>query len=539
MRPSSPNAVSIASSSAFRIVLFGMPDAGKSSLLGALAQAAQTQESVLGGKLIDKTHGLMELQRRLYEDRPRETLDEVVPYPIVLEPLPSKAGLPSREAEAVLVDCDGRAANDLLARKDSLEGDLASRAIAQSVLGADTLVLAVDVSAEQAHLKRDFGLFAHFLRTLEGRRGQRSEVGGLPVYLVLTKCDLLAKPEDTAAMWMDRIEERKKIVYQRFQEFLAQEAAREAMPFGKIDLHVWATAVKRPALADAPMHPKEPYGVAELFRQCLDSASAFRERSQLAGQRLGWVVGVLAALVGFMVLLALFFLATQADTERGRFEKDLQSFLASRSDSAAERLHEPLGKTIEELKAFQDNPLFATLPPELQKPIADQLREAEAYDKFSKQFQAAVKAQRLRESPRFAQNEAELDDFRKVLQQHPVPAEYRAAWEDTDLARRQRRWRDEIEVMETEVKAAIKEFGELQELGAKIRDRKKYTGEQLDQFLEELKLKDKNLPYRKDNHAAVRNSRVTFSNVAQFDSVAVQIARYEKIRNEHHLDGSK
>ena len=29
--------------SALRIVLFGMPDAGKSSLLGALAQAAQVQ----------------------------------------------------------------------------------------------------------------------------------------------------------------------------------------------------------------------------------------------------------------------------------------------------------------------------------------------------------------------------------------------------------------------------------------------------------------------------------------------------------------
>src|SRR5579864_9200793 len=52
---------------AVRIVLFGMPDAGKSSLLGALAQAAQTQEHLLNGHLTDLSQGLAELQRRLYD----------------------------------------------------------------------------------------------------------------------------------------------------------------------------------------------------------------------------------------------------------------------------------------------------------------------------------------------------------------------------------------------------------------------------------------------------------------------------------------
>src|SRR5882724_9753286 len=141
----------------YRIVLFGMPDAGKTSLLGALAQSAQTQEHILRGKLIDKTHGLVELQRRLYEDRPRETLDEVAPYPITLEPLPSSKGISSSSAEAVLFDCDGRIASELLARKDALTGDLSKRALAQAVLNGDALLLVVDVSAELAHLKRDFG----------------------------------------------------------------------------------------------------------------------------------------------------------------------------------------------------------------------------------------------------------------------------------------------------------------------------------------------------------------------------------------------
>ena len=48
--------------------------------------------------------------------------------------------------------------------------------------------------------------------------------------------------------------------------------------FGRIDLHLMATAVKRPALADATARPREPFGVAELFRHSLLSAKDFRDR---------------------------------------------------------------------------------------------------------------------------------------------------------------------------------------------------------------------------------------------------------------------
>src|SRR5437764_12021950 len=94
---------------AVRVVLFGMPDAGKSSLLGALAQAAQSQERALGGRLIDLSSGLSELQRRVYDERPRETLEEIVPYPVALDPLAGAKPDPDRRESAVLVDCDGRA----------------------------------------------------------------------------------------------------------------------------------------------------------------------------------------------------------------------------------------------------------------------------------------------------------------------------------------------------------------------------------------------------------------------------------------------
>src|SRR5205085_177100 len=255
--------------------------------------AAQTQEHVLNGRLLDQGHGLVELQRRLYEERPRQTLEEVAPFPVRLEPFPQRGDdAAPPPLDAVLFDCDGRVANELLTDKGALQGGRPRGELARAVLRADTLVLAVDAAADPATLQRDFGQFALFLRLLEQGRGQRTEVGGLPVYLILTKCDLLAHPADTAAGWMDRIEERKRQVDRSFQEFLARQAEREHMPFGKIELHLWATAVKRPALADAPAKPREPYGVAELFRQCLASGVAYREHRQRAESRLQWTVGL-------------------------------------------------------------------------------------------------------------------------------------------------------------------------------------------------------------------------------------------------------
>src|SRR5437764_938439 len=137
-----PQPTAAASRSALHVVLFGMPEAGKSSLLGALVQAAQTQEHILGGRLIDRSQRLLELQRRLYEDRPRETLEEVVPFPISLEPFTAQPDQTAAGAtDAVLVDCDGRVASKLLAGEELLRAP-GKQALGREVLAADTLILA-------------------------------------------------------------------------------------------------------------------------------------------------------------------------------------------------------------------------------------------------------------------------------------------------------------------------------------------------------------------------------------------------------------
>jgi GTPase SAR1 family protein len=516
MSQASPSAVSVLPRRAYRIVLFGMPQAGKSSLLGALAQAAQTQENQLNAKLTDKAHGLTELQRRLYEDRPRETLEEVVPFVITLEPFTPEAPA----TEAILFDCDGRIANELLARKDALSGDLAKRALAQAILNADALLLTVDVSAEPAELKMAFAQFTRFLRTLERSRGQRTEIGGLPVYLVLTKCDLLAEATDSAAQWMDRIEERKREVYQRFQEFLAQQAAREQMAFGTIDLLVWATAVKRPALTDAPARPREPYGVAELFRQCLDSARAFRERRRQAGHRLLWVAGILAVAVSFMVLLALFFLSTRQESELVRFERDLQAFRASHSDGTAERLQEPLDKSIRDLKAFKDNPLFAKMPTDQQQYVDDLLKEAVAYTQYTKAVNDYLRQQDLPRWPRKARSLAVLDRMEAVPALLPVPPEYQKAWEGASALRWFRDWPEETQVMRREVARALAQIKELRDGAAKLKDENWVASKRQREDLRDLlKTKEKDFKYRVGNFQNVPDSQVTYNDVAEFDTV--------------------
>src|SRR5947209_3388476 len=235
-----------------RIVFFGLPEAGKSSLLGALVQVAQHQEPQLGGRVNDLAHGLGQLHKGVYERGPAPTNEEIVEYPVMIEPLPDNPRMPA--GAATLIDSDGRVAMQLLAEEPTADNS----ALAKAMFDADTIILVVDASGDASQLGKTFTQFAHFLRVFEEDRSRASEVTDLPVYLVLSKCDLLAKKTDSAATWIQRIEERKRQVHQRFQQFIEGASASGPVPmlaedaFGKVDLHVWATAVDRPAAAGRP-----------------------------------------------------------------------------------------------------------------------------------------------------------------------------------------------------------------------------------------------------------------------------------------------
>ena len=121
--------------------------------------------------------------------------------------------------------------------------------VADQELHADALVLLLDGGSSPEQLDDWFESFGNFVRALEAQRGRRLEARGLPVFLVLTKCDLIARPDDSPMDWMEHIEERKREVDERFRAYLARDSDEEPPAFGGVEVHCWATAAQRPALS--------------------------------------------------------------------------------------------------------------------------------------------------------------------------------------------------------------------------------------------------------------------------------------------------
>ncbi|MBY0230371.1 MAG: hypothetical protein K2W96_13895 [Gemmataceae bacterium] len=441
--PADPSAAPGVGPDDLRLVLFGLPAAGKTSLLGALGQAAESQEHLLGGKLADESGGLREMRRQLYETAGKRTPEEVVPYPVRYEP----AG--GRPADAVIMDCDGRVASELMA-KERIAGTAPGVTLAGEVADADALLLVTDASAPPAQLEKDFHEFDRFLDEMEKARGERTEVGGLPVFLVLTKCDLLARAEDSAADWMDRIEQRKADADAKFRAFMARrQATKEGSPapgFGRLDLRVWATAVKRPALLGTAPKPREPYGVAELFRQALGGASAYRASAERSDRALHWLVGLGAVLVlGVLVLAAASLFLAQgaaandliAEAERLRFgDKDTP---AERLRGTVEEVRRRLGK----FAAVREAQGFDTLPDVLRGFVRERHSELSRYVAW---YEKVLEVK----SPAFERSDEGLEKIRERLRTELAPPE--EAWEGTPAARRRQ---DHLETADA-VRAAVR-----------------------------------------------------------------------------------
>ncbi len=401
---------------ALRIVLFGMPDAGKTSLLGALGQAAHTQQDLLKGKLMDPSGRLEELRQRLYANQSRSTNEPIVPYPVRFQPDGA-----SRVLNAVLIDCDGRAANDLIRQQRLPDGQAAPGSLAQAVLLAEVLLLAVDVSASTQQLEAEFSEFGKFLERLQRQRGDRTDISGLPVILVLTKCDRLARPGVTPVQWIEEIETRKNRVHQAFQAFVEHEAV-EHRPFGRIDLHIWAMAIQRPAPA-APSSQAavragahEPYGVAELFRVCLQQAQRYRARQQRSTRLLFGTVAGAGGILTALLALILVFAATRPHPLKSRLPAD--------EPDAAMRLAGPVSRLeaeFRDLQSLQKDPDFGTLPESDKSHVVALAQEIEQYLRVHAQLDLLL-------APGQPHSLAEVEDIQ-------LPEERRQDWEKTELAR--------------------------------------------------------------------------------------------------------
>ena len=410
-------------SDALRLVLFGLSGSGKSALLGALGQVSQARDNLLGGKIEDRLGTLAGAGG----DHPK---GEVTAHPIHY--IPGKAAGSTRDIEAVLVDSAGSAASSLLTRQKGLDDDSPEGSLAYEVGDADALILVLDASTPTNQVEGQFAEFARFLETVQKARGARAEVAGMPVFLVLNKCDKLAERGDTLSSWMERVEQRKRDLAERFKSFVgdreddeppahppemeaSQQEQVEVMQtyngtFGRIELHVWATAVRKPDFGGKG-GSHEPYGVAELFRQALAEGGEYQERCARAQRRLWFVSAVAVALVAVMLAVTVGLFALHRNTQVTMLESRVRDFefvnaLGSRPGLRASV--EQLRVKKSRLEEIEANRYYPQLEPEVRERVESTHKEFGDYIAFFETLEA-------RRSPTSEQAESALEESLKQL----------------------------------------------------------------------------------------------------------------------------
>jgi GTPase SAR1 family protein len=499
-----------------RIVLFGAPGSGKSSLVGALVQAGQSQTAQLGGQLVDIGGGMAELKSQLYQKGPAPTEEDLKDYPLTLEPLASG---PGSRINATLTDCSGQAAAAMLGAKTSLPAD---SPLGQALLQADALMLLVDASASP---DRDLAHIGQFLQLFQQVRGARADIAGLPIYLVLSKCDLIAKPGDTYNQWVQRIEESKRKLDQRLRTIMEEQA--EA-PFGSVDLHIWATAVKRPGFADHAAKP-EPFGVAELFRQGLASAQAYQAHREHASGRLSLAVTGMLGLVAVLGLLAGMLYMLRPSLELTALENRIRRVLPG--PSATDRLREPLDDRLKELEQIQETSQFAELQPKLRDEVKQARDEIELYQKYHKDFVTQIT------DPRYATRDEELDQIDKSLNAFTLPLEYLASWSETKLVQRLQRWRLDVQKLREAAKDEIAWMQQQVEEGQALVKQgglvlaKSLPAEQRDQWFKQVQAYLDREPRHKRSDRLAANASVTYDHVYKLQRVEQARKAWDRVKD--------
>ncbi len=412
-----------------RVVFFGPPHSGKSSLIEAFIRLAT-------GPAADA----VELTPA---EPPGSIRRELVPHLIRVENPPAGP----TGGRFVVVDCDGRAAGELLSHPSGLVRGQARGALAQAVRSADALVLVVDAAAPPEVVDQTFRSFGQFLDGLEEGRTFGREVGGLPVFLTLTKCDALHHEGDAPTDWLARVEQREREVRDRFVDYFGEPTAQEPspfLPFGSLDLNLAATATRVPegkaftAYAD----PDGSFGVAGLMQEALPAARDYRTRAIRARKRLRWTVtgsGVLlgAMLVGLMVLLA-----------SGGFgggdilAERVREYRRTELPAAVRLADRNFAHTRRELVTFHDSIGFARLPEDLREFVEDRLRELNAYREYRDRF----KPPRL--GPAEIQTREQVEKLEADLAGELAPPPgYAWEWADTEAVRLWQKWRTDLKLV--------------------------------------------------------------------------------------------
>jgi hypothetical protein len=428
-----------------QVLLFGHSGAGKSALLGALFQAGEIQGETLRGELIEPSGRLASIRDAVYSGKELEkTHAELTSFAVRLRPWRDGTQAVSEPVSITLNDCSGKAAESLIRHPSSLRDPETRATLARAVIDADAIVLMVNASSDDRELSAAFVEFHAFLTVVAQGKASAREVGGFPVFLVLTQCDKLARPADTCAAWEERVRERSEEAWGKFHSFLKDAAHEDEfpspfLPFGSIELIVQGVAVRWPRLADAPGQPTVPFRVAELFRDCFAAAKIHQERESRSDRRLKWMLRYAVSIAAIMVLGSIgmtFFRPSPVDFQLA----DRVTAYRMQEPLAVVRLLEPnLSRNKETLTSFHDDPGYFTLRDDLKQFVDSRLKEIDDYKRYRDKLKEAI-------SPNDTRTLEELAKVEQTLRgELALPADY--SWEDTQAAQLRDKWLADVKAI--------------------------------------------------------------------------------------------
>jgi hypothetical protein len=427
------------SASALRIVLFGPAGAGKTALLAALADSARTQPRLLQGHLADLSSRLTDLANLAHAGRLESTVEDGSTYPISFETFNSRLRL-----QAFLFDCPAEVGNNLLVQTNLLDTDARRGSTAHAILHADALICVLSGAVDDERLRQDCAELAHFLTDLRRRRGDAIRPAGLPVFIALTGTDRLARTYPRQEDWGVAVNARVAFVRDQFRSLIEDDG------FGALQVQVRPTATRQPFVGGKLVQPDqanptttEPFGVAELFRDCLLAARAFRRHCLASQVRLYQTLLGMTTLVVLLFAGALTMLLTRETTQVVALASVVENYKAREPQTVTGRLagsnHQ---RRISELREVQQSPEFEKLSPAQQQFVNERLAELEAYEAYRQRLAG------VRIAPRTARTDAELAELERRLDADlALPSAYRDAWKETEVAQLRQRWRADIKAL--------------------------------------------------------------------------------------------
>lgn len=423
---SSPPPAAVVFPAPLRVVFFGPPRSGKSKLLDAVAAFARTEADdpvlLLPADAPVAPDGV--IRRRVRVDLPGPRVET---------------------GDVEFVDCDGRAAQELLEDSDQLRRAKERSELAWYVRKTDALVVVADATWSAAEVDESFDHFRTFLKALrEGRTADR-EVGGLPVFLTLCKCDELARPGEAFTDWQNRVRAETEKLEARFHDWF-DEPGGPFLAFGSTDLAVTATATGWPQVVGGVPDTTGGFGVADLHHDLIAAARDHRDREIASRRRLSWTATIAVGLLSLILIGVLVFAAARRATAADALAARVRH-MQETAGAVEERLSEAcFDRNRRELAGVLENPLFGTLPPDLQGYVTDDLRQFDAYDEYRRRFAPPQFAPAdVRTAGERAEVEAALNGTLAP------PPEFAAAWEKTKAVRLREKWREDLAALDAAV----------------------------------------------------------------------------------------